>query len=221
MVDNDLIIIGAGGHAGVIIDACERQGEFGIAGLIDDTKPVDSYVHGYRVIGGIKSLFDRTETYRNKHHFFIDIGDNYKRLGIYNRLHELKLKYTNIIHPSSKIGRYVFMETGICIMAGAIVQPGCRIEKQVILNTNSSVDHDSLISEFASLAPSSATAGNVRIGERTAVCMGAMILNGVIVGNNTIIGSGSIVTTDQGDNIVAYGVPCKEVRKREEGGTAL
>lgn len=36
---------------------------------------------------------------------------------------------------------------------------------------------------------------------------------GVTIGKNSIIGSGSIVTKNIPDNVVAYGVPCKVIRK--------
>ena len=217
-MENKLIIIGAGGHAGVVIDAAERQGFYNIYGLLDDTKAVDSYVHGYRILGGIPKLFELSQyerDKRDKYTYFIAIGDNYSRFKLYMRFHELKLKYATIIHPSAKIGSRVYLDAGVVVMAGATVNTGSKIEKQVILNTQSSVDHDTLIEEFASMAPASATGGNVIVGRGTAICMGAMILNGVIVGSNSVIGAGSIVTVDQPDNVVAYGTPCNEVRKHD------
>ena len=38
----------------------------------------------------------------------------------------------------------------------------------------------------------------------------------LIIGNNTIIGSGSVVTKDIPDNVIAAGVPCKVIRKITE-----
>jgi maltose O-acetyltransferase len=41
------------------------------------------------------------------------------------------------------------------------------------------------------------------------------LLCGVTIGNNVVIGAGSIVTKDIPDNVIAYGNPCKVVRKNK------
>lgn len=220
-MDSKLIIIGAGGHAGSVIDACEKQGVYTIHGLVDDTKVAESRVHGYKVLGGIPYLFNMTSFDRDRFHYFIAIGDNYSRFKIFMRLHELKLKYATIIHPTATIGRFVYINPGVCCMAGVTINTGSKIEKQVILNTHCSIDHDTLVEDFASIGPGAITGGNVIIGHGSAICIGAVLINNITVGNNTVIGAGSVVTSDQPDNIVAYGVPCKQVRKHENGDRYL
>lgn len=37
---------------------------------------------------------------------------------------------------------------------------------------------------------------------------------GVTIGNNVVIGAGSVVTKDIPDNKIAFGVPCKVIRKQ-------
>ncbi len=41
----------------------------------------------------------------------------------------------------------------------------------------------------------------------------AVVNPGVTIGNNTIIGSGSVVTKDIPDNVIAAGNPCKIIRE--------
>lgn len=53
----------------------------------------------------------------------------------------------------------------------------------------------------------------VNIGDNVWIGAGAVILPGVTIGENTVIGAGSIVTKDIPANVVAYGNPCKVVRK--------
>lgn len=43
-----------------------------------------------------------------------------------------------------------------------------------------------------------------------------MVIDGVHIGNNVVIGAGSVVTRDIPDGYLAYGVPCKPVRKITE-----
>lgn len=42
---------------------------------------------------------------------------------------------------------------------------------------------------------------------------GAIIMQGVIIEDNVVIGAGSIVTKDIPSNMIAYGNPCRIMRK--------
>ncbi len=53
----------------------------------------------------------------------------------------------------------------------------------------------------------------VKIGNHVWIGGGAIILPGVTVGDNVVIGAGSVVTKDIPDNVVAFGAPCRVVRK--------
>ena len=54
---------------------------------------------------------------------------------------------------------------------------------------------------------------DVHIGENTWIGAGVVIVPGVTIGKNTVIGAGSIVTKDIPDNVVAFGNPCRVIRK--------
>lgn len=57
--------------------------------------------------------------------------------------------------------------------------------------------------------------GLVKIGKKTFVGAGSIILPGVTVGENVIIGAGSVVTKDIPDNSVATGNPAKVIDTTE------
>lgn len=54
----------------------------------------------------------------------------------------------------------------------------------------------------------------VTIGDNVWIGGGAIIMPGVTIGNNVVIGAGSVVTKDIPDNKIAFGVPCKVIRKQ-------
>jgi serine acetyltransferase len=56
----------------------------------------------------------------------------------------------------------------------------------------------------------------VRIGDRTYVGAGAMILPGVTIGADCVIGAGSIVTRDVPEGMVATGNPARVVASSAE-----
>lgn len=59
-------------------------------------------------------------------------------------------------------------------------------------------------------------AKKVTIGDNVWVGAGVHINPGITIGANSIIGSGSVVTKDIPENVIAVGVPCKEIRKITE-----
>lgn len=53
----------------------------------------------------------------------------------------------------------------------------------------------------------------VNIGDYVWIGGGTVILPGVTIGNNVVIGAGSVVTKDIPDDVVAFGNPCRVIRK--------
>jgi len=102
-------------------------------------------------------------------------------------------------------------------MAGAIINSDTIIEDFTIINTKASIDHDSKMFKFSSLAPNVTTGGNVSIGEFSAISIGATIKHNISIGNHTVIGAGALLMKNCGDNLIMYGIPAKEIRKREKG----
>ncbi|WNY26455.1 sugar O-acetyltransferase [Methanolapillus ohkumae] len=53
----------------------------------------------------------------------------------------------------------------------------------------------------------------IRVGNDVWIGGNVVVLPGVTIGNGVIIGAGSVVTKDIPDNVLAYGNPCRIVRK--------
>jgi galactoside O-acetyltransferase len=53
----------------------------------------------------------------------------------------------------------------------------------------------------------------VHIGNNVWIGTGVIIVPGVTIGDNSVIGAGSIVTKDIPADVVAYGNPCRVIRK--------
>lgn len=210
------MVIGASGHAKVIIDIIEQQGTFKIIGLIDSFKEPGTTLMGYEVLGREESIPELIAGQRVSGGI-IAIGHNWVRLQVARRICELSPDFVlvNAIHPAARIAREVALGHGIAIMAGVSVNPGARIGDCCFLNTNASVDHDNVLREFSCLQPNAATGGNVKIGSCSAISIGATIIHNITVGSHTVVGAGSTVLADIPDLVVAYGTPCRIVRTRK------
>jgi sugar O-acyltransferase (sialic acid O-acetyltransferase NeuD family) len=220
--DGHIVVIGSSGHAKVVIDVIEKEGKYHIAGLIDSLKPVDETVFGYKILGAedkLAALVASGDVLGG----LIAIGDNWKRYLVSEKVKSLipGFNFISSIHPSVQIGRGVILGDGSVLMAGAIVNSDSRIGRFCILNTKSSLDHDSVMDDFSSLAPNATTGGKVTIGRFSAVSLGASIIHGVRIGEHSVLGAGALAVDDIPHHSVAYGTPAKVIRKRLEGDKYL
>jgi sugar O-acyltransferase (sialic acid O-acetyltransferase NeuD family) len=126
-----------------------------------------------------------------------------------------KEKFLNIIHKNSSISSTVIIGKGVLINCLVSVAAHTKIGDFVSINRNCSVGHHTELKDFVTLNPGVNIGGNVVIGESTIIGLGTSVFNGVTIGKNTIIGAGSVVTKDIPDDVIAWGNPCKIIRKNE------
>ena len=218
----NIVIIGSSGHAKVIIDIVEQQGRYKIAGLIDRNQKVGKETLGYKVLGKDEDLPQLIDSCSLKGSIVAN-GDNFIRSKVVDNLMklDLELPFVSAIHPKSSIASGVLIGEGSVIMAGVAVNSSCSIGRFCILNTNSSLDHDSVMEDFSSIAPRVTTGGNCMIGAYTAISIGAVLIHGINVGEHTVVGAGATVLNNIESLKVAYGTPAKEVRNRNPGDKYL
>jgi sugar O-acyltransferase (sialic acid O-acetyltransferase NeuD family) len=215
MSDESIFVVGAAGHAKVIIDIIERQEAWRIAGLIDTYKAPGTEVMDYEVLGPEDRLPDFVAQYRVTR-AIVAIGDNRIRRRMAQRIRTIapQMTFITAIHPSAHIGREVQIGEGVAIMAGATVNSGTVIGEFCFVNTNASVDHDNILEPFSCVQPNAATGGNVRLGAASVLAMGVNVIQGINIGADTIVGAGATVLSDIPGGVIAYGTPCRVVRPR-------
>ena len=84
----------------------------------------------------------------------------------------------------------------------------------IILNLNTTIGHDCLIKDYASVMPGVNISGNVILEECCYIGTGASIINGnadekLTIGKGSIIGAGSVVIKNIPPKATAVGVPAK------------
>lgn len=211
----NILIIGASGHSKMIIDIVKKHNKYNVIGLIDSFKSIGEDVFGYKIIGNendIPSLIKEHNIIGG----IIGIGDNWTRKKIKETI-EIKapsLSFLSLVHPSAIIAEGVSIPEGTLIMAGAIINADAKIGSFCILNTKSSLGHDSYMSDYSSLASGAIIGGNVKIGYCSAISLGVSIIQNISIGNHTVIGAGALVIRDIDDYKMAFGVPAKEIKDR-------
>lgn len=214
----NLIIIGSSGHAKVVIDIAEKQGQYRIVGLIDRFRSVGETTMEYPVLGGEADLPNLLNSH-SPCDVVVAIGDNHIRASVVEHVKSLvpHVCFATLIHPSASVGRDVTIQQGTVVMAQVAINSGTHVGCHVIVNTSSAVDHDCNLEDFSSIAPGAILGGTVHVGQGAAISLGAHIRHRINVGNHALVGAGSTVLGDVDDYAVVYGTPAKEVRKRAQG----
>jgi len=199
-VKEGIVVIGAGGHAKVVISTLMAAG-YSVDSVLDDNPTKwGSEIMGYKIQGPISRL----EEYKPA---VIAIGDNKTRQAIALKMSHLS--WVTVVHPHSYVHPSVKIGLGTVVFAGAVIQPDTIIGRHSIINTGVTIDHDCHIGDFVHLAPGVNLAGDVSIGEGSFLGLGSGVIMGKSVGAWSIIGAGGMVISHIPPHSKATGVPAK------------
>ncbi|MCH7666744.1 MAG: acetyltransferase [Acidobacteria bacterium] len=199
-----IIVVGAGGHAKVVVAILQAAGRGRLLVFDDDSETWGTKLLGVPILGSIASITRAAEEIPEA--AIVAVGDNRLRANLASML---DLAWTTATHPSAIVHPSVSIGPGSVVCAGAIIQPGTLIGHHVIVNTAASVDHDCELGDFVHVAPGARIAGGVHIGAGTLIGIGSSIVPEVAAGKWVTVGAGATVTGDLPDGCTAVGVPAR------------
>ena len=206
------IIIGAGGHARVLISLMRLVGKLEPVGILDDDESRRGEEYDGVPIIGPTSLLGKHP--RNAKACVIGIGRNSVREHFFTLAHKYGYRLPALIHPSAVLAADVAatLPAGVQLLANSVVNPGTSLGENVIINTGAQADHDNRIGSHVHLHPAAILAGGVSVGEFTYIGTNAAVNPYINIGARSMIGSGSMVVKDIPDGVMAYGVPAQVIR---------
>ncbi len=218
MTFSKYILWGAKGHALVLEEIIREQGGEVIA-LFDNTSNIAPALKDVEMLIGLEAY----EAWRQRHanerniNALAAIGgargrDRRDFLEIFRRSGFVT---PNLIHSRAVVSASTRVGDNSHILAGAVIAPMVEIGEACIVNTNASVDHESVIAAGVHIAPGATLCGCVHVGENTLIGAGSVVLPRIRIGSNVIIGAGSVVTRDIPDAVVAWGNPAKIIKNNQ------
>jgi len=203
-----LVLIGAGGHAHVVLDAARLSG-WTIDGLVDrdaSSREID----GVRVLGDDTALADLRK--RGATHAVVAVGSlqpGALRAELFGRLRASGLEPAVIVHPAATVASSASLGAGTVVFAGAIVNSGAVIGNNVIVNTGAIVEHDCRVADNVHLSPRCVLGGNVTVETTAHIGIGATVLQGITIGARALVAAGAVVTGDVPSGATVMGIPAR------------
>lgn len=206
-----IIVLGAGGHARVLLDALQQL-NVPVIGVTDlNPEKWGTKLLGVQVLGDDEHL----ATYSSAEVLLVNglgsVGTNQERNSLFMKFKNKGFSFFSIMHPRACITPRVQLGEGVQIMAGAVIQTGAAIGSNTIINTCTTIDHDCIIGEGVHIAPGVTISGATSIGNGTFIGAGTTIIQGVSIGDGCLIGAGSMVLRDVPSRCLSYGVPARIV----------
>ena len=196
-----MYIYGAGGHAKVIRDILEACG-LTLSGISDDNPELQQWME-----------YEVTHELNTDEEVIVCVGKAEHRKTIAERLQQQGHRFGTAIHPTAVVSPYASIGEGTVVMAGAVINSGARIGRHCIINSGAVVEHECMVDDYVHISPNTTLCGGLTIGEGCWIGAGAVVVQGVEIGPWSIIGAGAVVLKDVPEGVVAYGNPCRIIRK--------
>ena len=210
---HDLVIIGNGGHAKVVIDILEERGDYNILGIITKNKGDEIGIGGYEILGDdnlLKELFNKGVKV-----VVMGVGgytDNSLRKRIYENLKKIGFQVISAIHPTASISRTVLMGEGNVVFSGVVINPYVKLGNNIIVATGSTIDHDSVIKDHSFISAGVTVGAETIIKEEVLLALGSKVMAGVTICKGALIGAGALITGNISEPGTYFGMPAKRLK---------
>jgi UDP-perosamine 4-acetyltransferase len=216
VINRDLVVLGAGGHAKVCVSSLlEQNSNLELTGYIaPGPNPEFEEKFNLPYLGTDEEFVSGSSRNELLINGIAQTSEDPIREKIYNYYSNREFSFYGFKHPSSVYPtKGVHFDEGVQLMSSSTLQSGVTVNKNSIINTNASVDHDCLIGQHSHIGPGAILCGNVQVGSNVHVGAGATIVEGVEIAPSVIIGAGAVVIDDIEAGNTVVGTPAQAVQK--------
>jgi sugar O-acyltransferase (sialic acid O-acetyltransferase NeuD family) len=199
---DEIILVGAGGHARSCMDVIEHTELYKIVGLVEKHRTSADENLGYPIIGTDDDLKHLRRDYEFALVTVGQIKSAETRVRLFNLLKDLKFKLPVIISPRSHVSRHCKVGDGTIIMHDAIVNANSEIGRNSIINNKVLIEHDVIVGNHCHIATGAILNGEVTVGNKSFIGSGAVTKQSISIGSRCVIGAGSLIKSDVESNQV-------------------
>lgn len=204
----NIIVIGAGGHAKVVIDALQCAGETVLGVTISNDDEALRHVLDVPVLGKDVVI----EEHDAKQIRLANGVGGKGREQVFKNMKRRGYQFCQVIHPSAVIAKSSRFGEGVQVMAGAVIQPMVTVGDNSLINSGASVDHDCIISDHVHIAPGCALCGEVRVGDRCHIGAGSTVIEGLTIEPDVFVAAGATVCEHMPSGVCIGGTPARPLQ---------
>lgn len=215
MSGQQLVVLGGGEHARVVIEAARSiPGAWRVVGLADPG-PVERTL----ALTGVAHLGD--DAAFAARYLATDAGDRpWLVLGIglpagvnaraaLVRRFGADAAWATVVHGAAWVSPSATVGAGTVVLAGAVVNAGATLGRHSIVNSAAVVEHDVTVGDGAHIAPGAVLGGGVIVGADAMIGLGAIVRDHVCVGAGALVGMGAVVVADVAPGATVTGNPAR------------
>lgn len=208
---DEIILLGGGGHAKVVVSILRKLGQFSILGYTDVKNNGALLEVPYL---GTDAELAKCAAKHKKLNAVLAVGQvglGKARCSLWEKLQTLTLFFPPIISPNATVNEGVSIGEGTVAMDGAVINSCARIGRGAIVNTNSVVEHDVVLDDWVHVAPGATICGGVTVGRFSMIGAGATIIEGRQIAADCVVGAGATVIEDLTEPGVYVGCPARRI----------
>ena len=215
----EIVLIGAGGMACEVLDIFDAINNikltYEVIGYIVEPGygVPGTYINEKPILGG----FEWLEKNKADLKAICAVGAPELRMRLVKKAANLGVSFCTVIHPSAFFTRWVTIGEGSVITAGCILTNHILIGNHVIIDLACTIGHDTVIEDFAFLAPGVHVSGKCKLGEGCYIGTGANIIEKKNIGSWSVVGAGSTIIIDIPKNATVVGVTGKVIKYKPDG----
>jgi sugar O-acyltransferase (sialic acid O-acetyltransferase NeuD family) len=209
---DEILVIGGGGHAKVVISILRKLNRYRILGytdLQDRGSLLDvPYLGADRELAALVSGSQKL----NAVLAVGQVGLGEKRCELWTRLQSPTLLFPLIVSTDAIVNEGVYVGDGTVVMDGVAVNSGAEIGFGAILNTNATIEHDVVLGDWVHVAPGVTISGGVTVGRFSMIGVGATVIEGIKIAAGCVVGAGATVVSDLTEPGVYVGTPARRIK---------
>jgi sugar O-acyltransferase (sialic acid O-acetyltransferase NeuD family) len=200
MIQESILLVGAGGHARACIDVIEQKEDFIVKGLVGLPEEVGSRILDYLVLGSDEDLPTLLGDCKNALVAVGQIKTADLRIRFFNQLQKDGFFFPVIVSPHAYVSPHANLNAGTIVMHGAVVNAGAVVGENCIINTHALIEHEAIVANHCHISTGAIINGNASIGVGSFVGSASIIENGITLGSGCVVGMGLAVRHHHKDN---------------------
>jgi sugar O-acyltransferase (sialic acid O-acetyltransferase NeuD family) len=206
------ILIGAGGHAKVLLDALLLLG-IKISAVSDPLQPSSGGLTRFQWYPDENAILQMDPRRARLVNAIGSVRDTSRRCNSYRKFKVSGFHFHSVIHPASCVSKLdVQIGEGLQALAGSVINTGVNIGENVLVNTHAVVEHDCTVGSHTHIASGAVVCGGCLVGDNVHIGSGVVLKQGVTVGSGSLIAAGAVVIDNVPPYSLSAGVPAEVKR---------